>query len=41
MRGLCAVVGLDRLSYLGVTLHPDRPPGLKYYADVMGTEETR
>jgi hypothetical protein len=41
MRDLCSLIGLDRLSYLGVTLHPDRPPGLKYYADVAEAEAAR
>lgn len=36
-RGLCSLLGRDRLSYLGVTLHPSQPPRLKYYAD-GGTE---
>jgi hypothetical protein len=39
MRDLCSVLDLDRLSYLGVTLHPDLPPRLKYYADVGEAEE--
>jgi hypothetical protein len=35
----CVSVGRDRLSYLGVRLHGDQPPVLKYYADLPSVRE--
>lgn len=37
LEALCHTAGLEKLSYLGLRLHPSGPPGLKYYADLDGS----